>query len=296
MRRKIVSYILLTAGLLLLPRGLSAQDQPAQPTVLDEETREEVLARLGQLMDGIAPVAYSCKAPLPLAGDIPVTDGYIRMQDYRLRTLERNLKSLDVRWNSYYAVTQWEISQDEGLMGVVDRFLQLKQEASDSLAVRCLMLQSLQDYIDAKAYMAGLDSTYNRMGKKAFELSLTARGAPLLEKSKKKEALLFATVQEKFYKAREAGRYHLLSNAAMEELEDLYVSLKSKSDTIQAMKYQPLISRIKDYLIGGAALAVLLMFLNMVRSKIKTARQLKENMKKYKDTLKRNGQDEYPTI
>ena len=295
MLRKIVSYILLT-GLLLLPRGLSAQDQPAQPPVLDEEVREEVLGRLGQLMDGIAPVAYSCKAPLPLVGNTPVTDGYIRMQDYRLRTLERNLKSLDVRWNSFYAVTQWEISQDEGLMGVVDRFLQLKQEATDSLAVRKLMLQSLQDYIDAKTYMAGLDSTYNRMGKKAFELSLSAKTAPALEKHKKKEGLLFATVQEKFYKAREAGRYHLLSDKAMEELEDLYVNLKSKSDAIQAMKYQPLISRIKDYLIGGAALAVLLMFLNMVRSKIKAARQLKENMKKYKDTLKRNGQDDYPTI
>ena len=294
-RKKFVSYLLLM-GALLLPCGLSAQDQLAQPPVLDEETRMEVQARLGQFMDGIAPVSYSCKAPLPMAGNIPVTDGYLRMQEYRLRTLERKLKSLDVRWNNYYSLTQWEISQDEGLMGVVDRFLQMKQEASDSIEVRRKMLQSLEDYWDAKTCMAGLDSTYNHMGRNAFKLSLTAKTAPQLEILKKKEALLFASVKEKFYKAREAGRYHLVSDKAMAELEDSYVSLKSKSDTIQDMKYQPLITRIKDYLIGAAALAVLLMFFNMVRSKIKVARQLKGSMKQYKDSLKRNGQDEYPTI
>ena len=295
MRLRWVSYLVL-AGLLQLPLALCAQNQPAEPPVLDEATRLEVQGRLNQFLEEVDRVAASCKAPLPMAGDIQLSEGYIRMQSYRLRTLDRSLKSLDVRWNNYYPLQQWEISQDEGLMASVEHYSLSRQEASDSLDVRKLMLQSLRDFLEARGYMEGLDSTYNTLGKKAFQLSLTSKTAPMLEKQKKKEELLFATVQERFDKAREAGRYHLVSDKSMEELEDSYASLKNKSETIQAMQYKPLIERIKDYLLGMAAVAVLLMFLSMVRSKIKAARQLKENMKKYKDTLKLNGQDDYPTI
>ena len=62
------------------------------------------------------------------------------------------------------------------------------------------------------------------------------------------------------------------------------------------MQYKPLIARIKDYLLGLAAVAVLLLFVSMVKTKIKAAKDARENMKKYQETLKLNGQDEYPTI
>jgi hypothetical protein len=281
---------------LLLPLGLRAQDQVAELPVLDETTRLEVQQRLDQFTAKLERIYYSCKARLPLSGDASLTDSYIKMQEYRLRSLEQNLKSLNVRWNNYYPLQQWEISQDEGLMSTVERLELMKQEASDSLEVRKQMLQALQDFVEAQAYMASLDSTYNRLGKQAFELSLTSKTAPLLEKEKKKEQLLFATVQEKFDKGKMAFQLHLVSDAGMESLEDSYAVLKNKSDTIQAMQYKPLIQRIKDYLMGLAAVAVLLMFVSMMRARIKSAREMRKNMQQYKDKLKLNGQDEYPTI
>ena len=294
MRLKALTY-LLTIGVVLLPRVIHAQDSGGE-AVLDERTRLEIQGRLNRFLENMEQINSSCKAKLPVSPDVQVTNGYIRMLDRRLKGLEQGIKSLEVRWNNYYPMQQWDISQDEGLLACVESFELMKQEASDSLAVRKSMLQALQAFSDAQSYMHCLDTTYNRIGKKAFELSLTSKTAPMLEKEKKKEELLFASVQEKFDQAKEAGKYKLVSAERMEALEDDYAVLKNKSETIQAMQYKPLIQRVKDYLLGLAAVAVLLMFLNMVRSRIKAAKEMRKNMKKYKETLKLNGQDEYPTI
>lgn len=296
MRLRLWSYLLITGQLLLLQGTLHAQDQPAVGSELDETVRLEIQGRLNQFLDGMERIYNSCKSPLPISKDTPVTDGYLKMQGYRLRTLERSLKSMNVRWENYYPLQQWGISQDEGLTGSVERFELMRQEASDSLEVRKLMLQSLVDFADAKSYMSGLDSVYNRVGKECFTLSLTSKTAAQLEKQKLKEQLLFTSVQERFDKAKEAGRYHLVSDRQMNELEDSYAALKNKSETIQAIQYKPLIQRIRDYLMSLAAVAVLLMFISMMRAKIKAAKEMRENMKKYKDTLKLNGKDDYPTI
>lgn len=295
MRFRIGSYLLVMVAF-LLPWGLCAQEQTSYSQGLDEATRVEIQGRLNQFLDGMQRISNSCKAKLPMAGDAPITESYIKMQSYRLRTLDRSLKSIEVRWNNYYPLQQWEISQDEGLISCVEQFELMKQEASDSLDMRKQMLQAVQDFAEAHAYMESIDSTYNRMGMQAFQLSLSPTTAMLLEKQKKKEQLLFATVQEKYYKAKAAWNLHMISAWRMEELEDSYASLKSKSETIQEMQYKPLFLRIKDYLMGLAAVAVLLMFANMVRSRLKAAKQLKENMKKYNDSLKLNGKDDYPTI
>lgn len=294
-RRRIISLLLL-AGLTLLPRGWCARAQVAEPGAVDRSTLVMIDTRLDQFLDNMNRICNSCTARLPVSSDMQITDGYLRMLDYRLHTLEQNLKSLEVRWNIYYPTVQYEISQDEGLMDGVQSFELMMQEATDSLEVRKQMLQALQDYNEARSYMMGLDTTYNGIGKRAFELSLTPKTATLLEKQKKKEELLFASVQEKFDAAQEAERLHLVSPTHMEELEDLYAGLKHKSETIQAMVYKPLVQRIKDYLLGLAAVAVLLLFVNMVQSRIKAARELRKNMKQYQDAMKLNGKDDYPTI
>lgn len=290
MRCKVFPY-LLALGLALIPRAALAQDP-----VLDESVRREIQGRLGQYLDNMQRIYDQCTARLPVSPDVQCTDGYLRATEYRLKGYDQNLKSLEVRWNTYFPLHQYEISQDEGLMGYVEDFELMKQAAADSLVVRMQMLQSLRAFSEAQAMISRLDSTYNRLGKEAFQLSLTQKTAPLLEKEKMKEQMLFASVQEKYDAATDAGRYKLVSAQRMEALKDSYAVLKNKSDAIQAMQYKPLIQRIKDYLIGLAAVAVLLMFVNMVRSKIKAAKDMRENMKKYKETLKLNSKDDYPTI
>ena len=294
MRRKLVIF-LVVLGLILPRSGVCVWAQAAGQTGLDEATWLAVQGRLNQFLDSMGRIYDSCRARLPLSNDVQVTDGYLQMIENRLRSLELNMRSLDVRWENYYPTVQWEISQDEDLMDSVEHFELMRQEAADSLEVRKQMLQALRDFSEARVYMASLDSTYNSLGKRAFELSLTPRTAPQLEKQKMKEQLIFAAVEEKFEKAREAERLHVVSSRHMEELEDTYAVLKNKSETIQAMTYKPLIQRIKDYLMGLAAVAVLLMFVSMVRTKIKAARELRKNMKKYQDALNMNGKD-YPTI
>ena len=133
MRLRCLSYLLVLK--LLLPGGLYARAADTDQQGLDEATRQEVQGRLNQFLDEMERIANSCTARLPLSGDATLTGGYLEMQGYRLRGLERSLRSVDVRWNNYYPMQQWEISQDEGLMGSVERFCLMKQEASDSLDV-----------------------------------------------------------------------------------------------------------------------------------------------------------------
>ena len=290
--------MLVLAGLLLLPQGRPARAQTADAGLpgVDATTRLMIRNRLDQFTVSMNQICNACTARLPVSTDMQITDGYLRMLDYRLNTMEQNLDALGIRWNIYYPTMQYEISQDEDLMDGVQSFELMMQEATDSLGVRRQQLQALRDFIDARSYMTSLDTTYNGIGKRAFELSLTSRTATQLEKEKNKEGLLFATVQEKFDKAQEADRMHLVSAAHMEELKDLYAGLQHKSETIQAMAYKPLIQRLKDYLLGLAAVAMLLMFINMVNGKIKAAKQVRQNMKQYQDAMKLNGKDDYPTL
>ena len=292
---RLVSY-LAAAGLLLAVSGvLRAQDKPAAEH-LDESIRLEIQARLDQYLGEMKAIYDASTARLPVSPDSQITEGYLKMIERRIKTTENSRRSLEIRWNNYYPSQQWAIALDEDLMASVENFEMMKQDATDSLEIRKQMYQSLQAFLDAQSLIASLDSTYNTIGKRAFELSLTQKTAPLLEKEKQKEQLVFAQVQEKFDAAKQAEDFHLVSRERMETLEDSYAALKNKSDAIQQMTYKPLIQRIKDYLMALAAVAVLLMFINMVRARIKSIKDAREAMKKYKETLKLNGTDDYPTI
>ena len=57
------------------------------------------------------------------------------------------------------------------------------------------------------------------------------------------------------------------------------------------MAYKPLIERVKDYLLGFAAVAVLMMFVSMLQNKIAAAKQMKESARQMRDALKKNNDD-----
>jgi hypothetical protein len=60
------------------------------------------------------------------------------------------------------------------------------------------------------------------------------------------------------------------------------------------MEYKPFIQRIKDYLLGLAAVAILMMFVNLLSQKLKQLKAAREQAKKMKESMM--GQKEYPTI
>ena len=69
------------------------------------------------------------------------------------------------------------------------------------------------------------------------------------------------------------------------------------SKKIQETAYKPFIQRIKDYLIGFACVAILLLFVNMITTKLKALKVAREQAKKYKEMMQQNGNPGgYPTI
>ena len=81
----------------------------------------------------------------------------------------------------------------------------------------------------------------------------------------------------------------------MAEIEQRYIALKANSEKIQSAEYKPLIQRAKDYLLGLAAVAILLMFINMLSSKVQSFMKARESMKKMKEMMN-DGNNFYPTI
>ena len=81
----------------------------------------------------------------------------------------------------------------------------------------------------------------------------------------------------------------------MNQITNNYIELKNLSEQIQAAEYKPLFERIKDYLFGLAAVAIVLMFINMIQAKIKAYKQVKETAKKM-EKYRQQTDNEYPSI
>jgi hypothetical protein len=73
--------------------------------------------------------------------------------------------------------------------------------------------------------------------------------------------------------------------------------MKSVSEKVQALEYKPFFQRIKDYVLGVAAVAIILMFFNLAFAKFKAYRDKVKNLSKYKNMMDNQGQGtKYPTI
>ena len=206
------------------------------------------------------------------------------------------MKSFDLRWNIFYQTEQKNIAADERLMMMVDDLNTIKSAVEDSIVSRQNIVQAIKDFNSAEKFLTEQDTIYKILGRKAMELSLTSKTAPQLENLKIKEQIIFTDIQNHYEKAREGAILFKVSQQELDNLNNSYALLKNKSGKIQEMAYVPLIQRIKDYLLGIAAVAIIIMFVNMLIGKIKTAKKMKDNLKKYQETFNRNGNDDIPSI
>ncbi|MCR5517586.1 MAG: hypothetical protein K6F17_03345, partial [Lachnospiraceae bacterium] len=111
---------------------------------------------------------------------------------------------------------------------------------------------------------------------------------------KTQEQVIFADIEANYQKAREAASVDPSLEKDMKDLDECYYDLKNMSTAIQAAVYKPLIQRIKDKLLIAAAMAILLMFVSMVTSKIQAIKKAREMAKKLKSQFQND--QEYPTI
>lgn len=116
-----------------------------------------------------------------------------------------------------------------------------------------------------------------------------------LEKVKGKEQLLFSEIQSHYDIAKNLSEEFKDLLPRFQSIEEKYIELKNISDKIQALEYKPWLQRIKDYLYSLAAVAMILLFLNMLQAKLKALKQARENAKKLREMMDKDNND-YPTI
>ena len=235
-----------------------------------------------------------CKFRMDIDTEMPLTEPLIDVFSERLNGLTAALNSFTTRWDTYSAAQQVYIADNDSLLNRAAVIQQMRQSVSDTLALRQQQRDQLTAFSTAEKFIWGQDKNYRQLYKLALQYSASPKLAAKLEKVKAEEQTLTADVQKYYAQAKEAVTTFPGLNLRMTAMEKKVFELQTVSAKIQEMAYKPFIQRIKDYLIGLAAVAIVLMFLNMLKSKVKLLKQAREQAQKMKGML--NGQHNYPTI
>ena len=249
-----------------------------------------------QYADELSQLELVSNIQMQLSEGIPLTPSYVMVLREKMSVLENNYKSIELRWNTFIQAMQIDIADDENLMACMAKVQAQKQEVADSIESKKQKCQALADFVDARLLISSQDSTYKRLYKAALHYSLLPKLATKLEKVKATEQNLSARIQASYTKAKAATEVLPILNKQMPALDEKYANLQVISKKIQTMEYKPFIQRIKDYLIGLACVAILMLVINLVVSKLQAARKARKAMSQYQDMMKKNGTGNYPTI
>lgn len=292
-------HIGLTFGLLLLPGLLVAQE--VAPTQLESpevaELKLEINARFAQFKDDLDQLYAVGQMSLPVDGSTGVSESVLSAMDQRMRYLNQSYNALDVKWNTYYQAQQMDIANDEDLMNQVASIEELKQTVKDSLDAKTQAVESVIKFVEADKFIISKVGIYKSLYRKAYGLSLVQKLAPKLEKVKAKEQTIFTDLQTNYNQAKAACDVVPALSKRMAVLDEQFVIMKSVSEKVQALEYKPFVQRVKDYLLGLAAVAIVLMFFNSMLAKFNAYRAKVASLKKYKDLANNQGKGtNYPTI
>lgn len=298
-KRHILHWFLCLLPMMALAQDPVPQGQQSPDTELSTEMlHREIGARMMQYVDEFNELAIVGNMQVSFSSTSPLSKQYVNVLKDKVTLLDERYNSINLRWSTFTQAMQMDIADDEELMAIMSNVEQLKKSIADSIASKKDMCGALQDFADAEVLLSGQDTIYRNMYEEAFKLSLVKKLAPKLEKLKARELTLFAQIQESYQKAQKACEMIPLLKRRIGVLDDSFANIQVISKKIQATEYKPFIQRIKDYLIGLACVAVLLLFINMVASKLKAIKVAREQAQKYKEMMMRNGTgaDSYPTI
>ena len=218
-----------------------------------------------------------------------------RQNQEQLRKAEKSLAAIEHKWNVYSQAHQEAIASDEHLMEIVVSYQENKQMTTDSIQSRLHKLESFETFIKDETFLLGQDKEYKEMSESSKTYALAKAQAPLLEKLKVKEQLVYAEVTKHYESAKTISQEFTELQSRMNKVEEKYIELTGLSEKIQAAEYKPFMERIKDYLMSFAAVAIILMFFNMIQAKIQAYKQMRKSAEEYKKMLQ-GGDDEYPSI
>lgn len=295
--RNTLRYIQLTLWALLLAVVVRAQDTPAMSSLDSLAIKSEIKARLTLFVDDLNQLYMVEQMKISLNENVAISPTLVVTLQDRINYLNQSYNALDVKWSTYYQASQLDIAADEELMEEVANLEQLKQTVKDTLDLRTQQVDAIAKFASADKFIISHVDVYKKLYTKAYKLSLLKKFGPMLEKVKAKEQVVFGELQTNFEQAKVASELVPTLNTRMETLDEQYVIMKSVSEKVQALEYKPWMQRIKDYVMGLAAVAIILMFVNGIWSKFKAYKDKAANLKKYNDMLKNNGKDTtYPTI
>jgi len=273
------------------PLGLPMVEEP-DPELI----REEIQNRLNDYIDELNQLFAANNMQIEIAGNGESLDSYTRILDQKIRLLDGDFKAFDFRWNTFLQTEQPTIANDEELMNLMTQVQMLKQEIADSIDVQKQKCEAVGDFSAAEHFLLNQDSVYKHFYDEAQKLSIIKSTAPQLEKLKAEEQALFSKIKASYDKSKAAVEIVPELGSRTKVIEEKFYSLKSLSEKIQAMEYKSFFQRIKDYLLGLACVSIILMFFNMIVTKIKTAKKMREVMKQQKEFLNKTNGDNIPTI
>jgi len=226
--------------------------------------------------------------------EMPLNEPLLDVFSERLKSLTAAMNSFSTRWDTYSAAQQVYIADNDSLLNRSAVIQQMRQAVTDTLALRQQQRDQLVAFSTAEQFIWSQDKNYRQLYKKAVQYSATSMLAAKLEKVKAEEQALTADVNKYYSQAKEAATAFPGLQLRMEAMENKVFELQTVSAKIQEMAYKPFIQRIKDYLLGLACVAILLMGLNLLKSKLAMVKQARDQAKKLKGLT--GGQHNYPTI
>ncbi|MBQ7516870.1 MAG: hypothetical protein IJU13_00395 [Bacteroidales bacterium] len=210
-----------------------------------------------------------------------------------LDKFDESLADFNRRWDLYYQAKSGLIGGNKDLLEACTVFLADKENLGKAAVDKRAAVEGKANFAEAASFIAQKDTVYRRYLKAAKRYSQISATAKQLAKIKAKEAILTGKL-DAHYAAAIAGA-QANPELKIDELQEKYLELKNYSAQIQACEYKPFIQRIKDWLMSFAAIAMILMFANMVWSKYQAYKQMRENMKKMQKEMHKND-DEIPSI
>ena len=272
-------------------------EDPAELSAEEKALKLEIESRLSQFSDDFQQLQMVGSMSLDPDAKLGINKNFVSVLEGRMNTYNQRYNSLDVMWTTYTQAQQMDIANDEDLMTMVANIEAKKQSVKDTLDAKTEMVKAISDFVEADQFIMSQVNVYKKLYKRAFKLSLLKKLAPQLEKAKAREQLVFEKLQASYNSAKAATELVPSLQPRMNVLDEQCVVMKSVSEKVQALEYKPLFQRVKDYIMGLAAVAIILLFVSMMLTKYKAYKDKVANLKKVNEMMNKQGKDnQYPMI
>lgn len=270
--------------------------QEIEEELLSTEREDELEERFFEYADELKQLTNASSLQIRISESNIESGTYTRILKEKIKIMEDDLQSIDYRWTALTQAEQADIAKSRYLMELMAKVQSIKQAVADTIASQKHKCQAISDFLAAEHLILTQDSTFAKLYKQARALSEIQRMASKLEKVKAQEQVLFARLQASYDKSKAAAEMVPQLKTRASVLDEHYYKLKTLDEKIRSMEYKPFIERIKNYLLGLACVSVILVFLNILVTKLAGLKKTRQMLKKQKEMLSKTNGSEYPTI